>query len=441
MRGKRTLSGKTQGTVLAESVTLPANLQLSGDTTIVARKIIAATGTVQVDSGGHTIRLYPVESLSSGVSPVITINASGRRDSDGDGTSGGNGTVDIPDDSSDSYQLIARGGDGGWGGFGGGGGTGGYGGPGGRGGDSILFECVYGGGFSFGGDGGDGGSGGNGGSGGFGGFGGWGGNGGRGGDVSVTYPDWYDTSQVTVENGGGAAGLGGFGGGGGGGGQGGFSWFPPGNAQPGYDGAPGGSGVPGFAGFSGTQGANGNRTLTNRCPPLPPPPPGTPPHPIGVEPAFGIADFDPHCGPIASAAKPDGFAVAAKPPNIRCQPETTGPELSLSQTKILATVLIKCFVRETGARLPVPMRVLTLNAGLWRHRVGTPHDHWTLIPDPVYESQPGDNVGILLEADCPGPFTPFDYKMVAFGFAAPPATYEPPSHSGRIESGEVPIQC
>jgi len=93
LRGKRTLSGKTQGTVLAESVTLPANLQLSGDTTIVARKIIAATGTVQVDSGGHTIRLYPVESLSSGVSPVITINASGRRGTNGfDGSWGATGT-------------------------------------------------------------------------------------------------------------------------------------------------------------------------------------------------------------------------------------------------------------------------------------------------------------------------------------------------------------
>jgi hypothetical protein len=302
LSGNRALTGRVTGQVQAATVTLPGTVELSGDTTVVARDIVAATGTVRVNSHGHALRLYPVTSLHSGAaaSGTVTINTSGENNSGhnggpgsdgstgsdgfqgadgvdgqngqseydcagragepgspgsdggngndgtrgGDGTDGGAITLDIPADATGTYQLIARGGDGGSGGSGGQGGNGGRGGQGGNGGDGYSGHCQSGG--SSGGDGGNGGPGGDGGNGGYGGD---GGNGGRGGNVSVTYPPSYDLAGVSIDNAGGNGGSGGIAGSGGSGGFGG---------EGGWGGESGEFGGPGTNGWYGDQGWTGS---------------------------------------------------------------------------------------------------------------------------------------------------------------------------------------
>jgi hypothetical protein len=333
LSGARNLTGKLSGSVAAQTVTLPAGIELSGDTTIVAKEIIVTGGTLRVDGHGHTLRLYPIATLGSApgsapgsakaaVHSVITIDTSGRtgqrggnggNGSDGSGGlsgldgwdawdpsvcsgySGGNGseggwgtggfpggsggggtdagniTVDIPDGSPNAYQLIARGGAGGQGGDGGWGGSGGWGGNGGNGGDGYNGEC-YGGSIGFGGYGGSGGGGGYGGPGGSGGS---GGGGGKGGNIEVTMPASYDPEQLTIDNDGGDGGsggwfgLGGWGGSGGIRGYGGYTWYFGHNEPDGYDGWPGGAGSSGFFGAQGQKGTKGNKKVNTRFECLP----------------------------------------------------------------------------------------------------------------------------------------------------------------------------
>lgn len=310
LRGVRGVMTPVGGTVLADTVTVPGAIELTGDTTIIAREVVLATGSVRVHGKGHTLRIYPVASLRSGagfgVRETITIDytgtggltgANGPKGGDGqagsrgdpgqpapgpinchggDGQAGGSGgsggpasdggpalegsdgggiSLEIPDGSTDTYVLITRGGAGGSGGAGGPGGSGGAGGNGGDGYPFCWFTPPD---FGRGGNGGDGGFGG---AGGPGGWGGSGGPGGRGGDVWVTYPNGFDLGQLFVDNSGGSggnpgpAGPGGNGGFGGMGGQAGqslegFAW--PG--QNGWNGFDGPSGQQGWAGAAGNPG-------------------------------------------------------------------------------------------------------------------------------------------------------------------------------------------
>jgi len=314
-RETRTVSGPLSGRVVAGTVRLPATVEVTADTTIVADRVEFAGRTVSIVTRGNDFRLLPVTAVQGGGAvakanvsavSVITINTSGGEGQTGGpgtrsgndapdgnrgadavpdlnsctnfqgGTGGAGGTggtgdsgrpgsagtdagaivLDIPDGSQDSYVLIARGGRGGAGGTGGPGGRGGDGGDGGNGGSNSQVGCNFG-------LGGNGGNGGQGGHSGKGGTGGSGGNGGNGGNVNIVYPPGFDRSRVTKDLAGGLGGSGGTPGPSGGpglGGQGGFGGF--GIAGSGSPGFPGLSGIvlAGDAGGNGQAGADGQET-------------------------------------------------------------------------------------------------------------------------------------------------------------------------------------
>ncbi|HEU5474955.1 MAG TPA: hypothetical protein VFV67_30295 [Actinophytocola sp.] len=310
-----TVAGPLRGQVLAATLRLPGTVELTGDTTIIARELVFTGGALRVNGNGHRLALYPVAGTrpdQAGVLDVITIDTSahdapggnsgsngfwgnsgysgsrgtdgtdpffcagspGGQGSNGDrGDSGGRGgdgaradsgtdiSLDIPDGSADSYRLISRGGNGGAGGSGGAGGFGGSGGDGGPGGDQYWY-CYTG---QW--PGAPGGPGGNGGEGGRGGDGGTGGSGGNAGAIRVTYPAGYDIGRIQYDSSGGSGGNGGsagHAGPGGAGGWGGFggSGYPYGpNGQPGLGGFFGSSGNPGG---NGSPGAGGAVTFTQR---------------------------------------------------------------------------------------------------------------------------------------------------------------------------------
>jgi hypothetical protein len=302
----REITGPVAGRIAANTVRLPATLELTGDTTILAGTIQFAAANPRIVTNGHAITLRPVEPMrTAGTIRIDTSGAAGnsgaagrpgdagsagQRGWDGytdgcypwNGGSGSDGfpgtygfaggpgaqgadagpiTIDIPPGSTDDYQLIANGGTGGTGGSGGAGGAGGAGGEGGKGGDVYWYDCFPAGG----------GRGGNGANGGFGGSGGQGGNGGAGGTITVRVPPGYPTSQIYTEVNGGNPGMGGSGGAAGAagaagvGGQPGINWdFINCILCVGQSGSPGWAGQPGFSlgpGSNGTSGPNGSVVL------------------------------------------------------------------------------------------------------------------------------------------------------------------------------------
>lgn len=317
----RMLDGVVQGYVLAGTARVAADIELSGDTTIVARRVEFAGGALRVNSHGHSLRLYPVEAAGMTAKnrtaavpipienngPAGTVGSRGSAGFDGSdgnggqsgspgdwwgcsgqngmagggggsgtpGGAGGNGTgggqagditFDIPDGATDPYTFSARGGPGGAGGDGGRGGNGGMAGQGGRGGDAFPGTGIY----CSGGNGGDGGPGG---SGGDGGTGGGGGGGGAGGMVRVTYPQGYDRSLISVDvsgGNGGAPGQGGTPGFGGGGGFGGDGGMPVSPGDYGIPGRQGPNGTPGSTsiGSPGSTGSGGNFIVSVRGAPF-----------------------------------------------------------------------------------------------------------------------------------------------------------------------------
>ena len=326
LREDRAVSGPLAGQVLARTLRLPSRLELRGDTTIVAHHVVLEGSHVSLVANGHTLRLLPIDTLRTQTAATVTASGraavastirfeangqdgmagqsgdtgdSGQQGEGGEGgetvfdpssgcyigregkagkqgsgggagtggtggsqaTSAGNLLIDIPDGSTDRYELIAHGGRGGAGGQGGQGGTGGKGGTGGTGG---WGECPF-----FGISGGPGGQGGPGGNGGTGGSGGSGGDGGNGGNITVSYPEAYDSSLIFTdpsggtEGGGGQGGQAGFGGPGGDGGQGGHG--SNGDGNPGSPGPQGFFGTPGSFGTSnGHRGTDGTVQLTAR---------------------------------------------------------------------------------------------------------------------------------------------------------------------------------
>lgn len=93
LRGVRGLTTPVGGTVLAGTVTVPGTIELTGDTTIIAREVVLATGSVRVHGKGHTLRIYPVASLRSlGAQETITIDYTGTAGLTGvNGPKGGDG--------------------------------------------------------------------------------------------------------------------------------------------------------------------------------------------------------------------------------------------------------------------------------------------------------------------------------------------------------------
>lgn len=273
------LSGPLQGRIVAGTLRLPAAVELSAATTIVARTIEfekpdgVAPGGVRIVTHGHDLTVLPIDDVrtvrtvhtarisDAGVQEHVTVDASGQQGSPGSqgfsGFTGASGSSGFPgqDSHQDCLYTATDGGPGGDGsagsngdtggagnaGISGGainydippgsldtysfisrGGIGGIGGNGGRGGD--------GGSGGRGGDGGDsyrhyfwclpgnGGRGGNGSSGGNGGSGGVGGNGGPGGVINVSVPSGYDQNTIQTDVSGGQGGGGGASGGSGAGG-------------------------------------------------------------------------------------------------------------------------------------------------------------------------------------------------------------------------------
>jgi hypothetical protein len=313
LHADRSITAPVQGSVLAGTLHLPATMELTGDTTLVANTLALSARSLRVHAHGHTLHLFPINAItapapratSAGAASLaatsITIDLSGTRGTDGsnggygqsgepgnagypgremvgftcatdggpgddgtaglsgdpggpatDGTAGGPVTVDIPDGSTDSYTIITNGGRGGDGGTGGTGGTGGGGGQGGDGGSADnmpLFDDS-----PCPGQGPKGGDGGTGGDAGDGGPGGNAGNGGNSGSITVTYGAGYDPALITTQY---EPGLFGFPGGGGTGGSGG----PAGIGGMGGSGAlgfpPGGNGTEGLPGITGSNGPLG----------------------------------------------------------------------------------------------------------------------------------------------------------------------------------------
>src|ERR1051326_7781618 len=187
---------------------------------------VLATGAV--GAGGTCGNRTSVNGSEGGIGPAGNPGLRPTQNG-GKGDNGQNAEpidISIPDGSEDSYFLEAVGGDGGPGGHGGQGGTGSKGGKGGQGGQGASCACNQGGI----GAGGRGGKGGPAGAGGPGSNGGQGGNGGDGKDITVSYPQGYDTSKIHPFYGGGKAGDPG----------------PPGS--PGFPGAPGDGGSGGLSG-------------------------------------------------------------------------------------------------------------------------------------------------------------------------------------------------
>ncbi len=322
--GDRTVTGALRGRVLADTLYLPARLVITGDTTIVARRLVFAGAPARITTGGHALHVYPVSAVvlpghakpGAGINADVVIDASGQPGAEGSygaagtfgwsGTGGANGwpgyypycwgenggqgwwgsdggagneggggsdgwgageiTFDIPDGDFRTYDFIATGGAGGSGGHGGQGGPGGVGGWGGNGGSANDFSCA---GF---GSGGNGGNGGDGATGGAGGSGGPGGNGGPGGYISVTYPGGYPREWINTRAQGGTAGAaggqgpggnGGLGGAGGMGGHGGGDPFGN-DGMPGIPGMNGAAGATGSPGPAGQPGPNGQVRVNRR---------------------------------------------------------------------------------------------------------------------------------------------------------------------------------
>lgn len=310
-----TVAGPLRGQMLAATLRLPATIELAADTTIIANELVFTGSRLRVVGNGFALSLYPVSKVRAerAIASEITIDTSppdgpngrggspgipgfsgftGQRGDDGTdpfdcmGTQGGRGedgenglagdggeaggransasdiTLDIPNGSTDSYRLIARGGRGGNGGDGGEGGAGGSGGGGGQGGNSYFY-CYAG----WAPPGGPGGDGGNGATGGTGGRGGSGGSGGNAGSIRVTYPSGYNPSWIQYDVSGGMGGQGGRGGWagqpgwGGYGGPGGYGEPYGPSGQPGWGGLRGGYGQDGD---SGSQGGSGSYTATQR---------------------------------------------------------------------------------------------------------------------------------------------------------------------------------
>jgi len=186
-------------------------------------------------------------------------------------------------------------------------------------------------------------------------------------------------------------------------------------------------------------------------PPLPPPPvPTEPPNPSQPGETLTVVDFFFVCRPpvVAGASSPLALATT-RPPNIRCEVDPAGPTLAQpGETHVVASISIECFIRETRAPLSVPMVFMAMGVGLFRHRVGTPITNWEL-PAPIsassaWESDVGTATEIHtdLQAPCPGPFTPYDYKVNGIAFLTPPPGYEPQTLGPRIIfSGIETIEC
>jgi hypothetical protein len=183
--------------------------------------------------------------------------------------------------------------------------------------------------------------------------------------------------------------------------------------------------------------------------PPPPPPPTQPPNPNQLGETLSFVDFFFVCQPptVAGATSPVTLTTPRRP-NIRCEVFTAGPELWLpAETHIIAAISIKCFNRETREALTEPMIHMAMGVGLWRHRVGTPLD-WSL-PDPlndsikwVSEPLPDNRIQTELKTPCPGPFTPYDYKVAGIAFLTPPIGYEPQTLGPRnIASPTETIEC
>jgi hypothetical protein len=78
-RSTRSVAGSAEGVVVAGTVRLPEHLELTGDLTIVAERILLASRTFRV-TGRHALHLYPVTSLTvpdAGADALITMDHTG----------------------------------------------------------------------------------------------------------------------------------------------------------------------------------------------------------------------------------------------------------------------------------------------------------------------------------------------------------------------------
>lgn len=290
LRRSLTLRGPLRGTIVAGTLRLPDTVELSGDTTILARRIVFAGRSPRIACHGCHLRLLPIESIRTGAGldgGTVTIDVTGttgetgleggygwdgyhgnqgddgelwgvgggwcfttdaERGGDGeDGGTGGTGqkgheagaggiiAFPIGADDPNDYRLIATGGTGGVGGTGGPGGNGGDGGDGGDGANvgGLCYDAMPGGNAGDGGDGGDAGAGGTGGE---------GGHGGDGGTIDVCYEAGWP-GMIESDASGGA------------GGDGGLAGFP--GLVPGVGGLGGEGGTGGHTGPDGRDGRDG----------------------------------------------------------------------------------------------------------------------------------------------------------------------------------------
>src|SRR5579859_4229874 len=72
MRTPRTVSGPIQGDLLAGDLTLPAQVELSGDTTIIADRVLLSGHGLRVVAHGHALRIFPVTAITPGAQTAST---------------------------------------------------------------------------------------------------------------------------------------------------------------------------------------------------------------------------------------------------------------------------------------------------------------------------------------------------------------------------------
>jgi hypothetical protein len=476
LQGTRTVTGKVEGSLAAGVVTLPASIELTGDTTIIAREIVLTARTLDV-TGGHALRLYPVTRLTAPPAngptgqaattadgPPIAINqggaagapgtagAAGRNGAPGpsgrpgqrgywdseetfcypgtdggdgmwggdadwggngdNGGDGGNGTDVILDIPDGSIDSYVLTADGGSGGHGGSGGRGGSGGHGGSGGPGG--DDATGCGAGNGGNGADGGSGGSGGSGGD------GGSGGNAGTIDVTYPVGYDPARIQASANGGSGGTAGAAGAAGAAGQGGAAGLGGnGYEWDGYDGSPGGDGWEGLPGLAGSPGADGASGSVSLCPnsTVEPPPPPPPPDPDQPAPEEATVDFVDCAATLAVSGTTSQGAVAPTAlPTIHCTMRSGTPVAGMG-----------VIGHGADTRCSAVMRKLSIHVALWRRKTFST-ERWQLLKSNVASERGVTETGREVVTLCPSPSEPlYDYAITAHHVMLPPPRYQPPS--------------
>lgn len=69
LRTDQTVTAPLHGTVLAGTLRLGSIIELSADTTIVARSLVLSSRQVRISAHGHRLYVYPISTVSASAQP------------------------------------------------------------------------------------------------------------------------------------------------------------------------------------------------------------------------------------------------------------------------------------------------------------------------------------------------------------------------------------